>query len=150
LKIINSFVTHVRILDPTKVNPDMRQLMGEQWPRVQELVAIDLLPLVGGGPRAVTLFGQRVGRRTKAKNVENQRLVIALILVRDKAALRSPTVTHGALFTQGPRPVNTAVESLGQSPDLLLLLGIVIEVDANRENACQQQRRVESGQLALP
>src|SRR5262249_27095216 len=46
--------------------------------------------------------------------------------------------------------VNTAVESLGQSPDLLLLLRIVIEVDANGENACQQQRRVESGQLALP
>src|SRR5262249_8735983 len=73
-----------------------------------------------------------------------------LILVGDKAALRSPTLAHGALFIQGPTPVNAAVESLGQSPDLLLLLRIVIEVDANRENACQEQRRVESGQLAPP
>src|SRR5262249_15514613 len=57
---------------------------------------------------------------------------------------------HGALFASGPAPVNTAVEGLGQSPDLLLLLRIMIEVDANGENACQQQRRVESGQLAPP
>src|SRR5207302_2018021 len=118
--------------------------------RVQELVVVDLLPLVGGSPRRVALFGQRVGRRTEAENVKNQCFVVALILVGDKAAFRAPAVPDGALFALGPAPVNTAVKSLGQAPDLPLFLRILIEVDASGEDACQQKRRIKSGQFALP
>lgn len=63
LKIIDTFIAHEVVLNITKINPDMRELMREQRPGIKILITIAVGPCVSGSPRCVAAFRQRKRRR---------------------------------------------------------------------------------------
>src|SRR5450830_1294692 len=98
--------------------------MDEERAAIQELVPIDLLPLVGGGPRRIAFLWQRVRRRTKAQHVHEQGLVVAFPAVLQKAAFGLPPVGDRRSTVPRPLPIGTAVERIGQRTDFPLVLTI--------------------------
>ena len=116
-EVIDALAAHVLILDPAKINPQVRELMDKERAGVQELVVVDFSPLIGGGPGGIAFRGQRMRRRTQAEQVEKQRLVIALPAIRQKAALRLPTVRDRRPAVLGPLPVGAPVQLVGQRAD---------------------------------
>ena len=102
-------LAHERVADAAKVDPHVRQLMDEQRPGVEELDAVDLLPLVGRSPGGVALRRQRVRGRAEPEQVEHQRLVVALPAVGQEALLGRPAVAHASL----PRSASIASRPCG-------------------------------------
>ena len=94
LEIIDPLLPHVLVLNATKINPHVRELMDEERTGVEKLVTVKLLPLVSPGPGLVALFGQRVRRRGETEDVKNQRFVVALPTILDESAFRSPTMRY--------------------------------------------------------
>src|SRR6185312_17154056 len=64
-KIVAAFLAHEAILDAAKIDPRVRELVHEQWPGIQKIVAVQILPLVGRGPGVVTVALDRVRRRAQ-------------------------------------------------------------------------------------
>src|ERR1022692_4599777 len=72
-KVIDALAAHVRVLDATKINPQVRELMDKKWAGEQELIVVNLPPLVSGGPDGVGFGGQGMRWRTQAEQVQEQR-----------------------------------------------------------------------------
>src|SRR5262249_25054275 len=88
LEVVTAVVMHEGVAEAAEVDPQVRELMSEQWPGVEQLTAVELLPLVRRAVSGVALRRQRVRRRTQAQHVQEQPLVVALPPVRQEAALR--------------------------------------------------------------
>src|SRR5262249_56193931 len=86
LEVVAPVVVHEGVTEAAEVNPQVRGLLGEQRPGVEQLAAVELLPLVRRAEGGVALRGQRVRRRAQAQHVQEQSLVVALPAVREEAA----------------------------------------------------------------
>src|SRR5690606_40748174 len=53
LEVVAALLAHEAVADAAEVDPGVRELVDEQRSGVQEAVAVDVLPLVGAGPRAI-------------------------------------------------------------------------------------------------
>ncbi len=62
LEVIDPVFAHECVLDATKIDPHMGELMREEWSCVQELGVVDGLPLIRRRPCPVALRGKRVRR----------------------------------------------------------------------------------------
>src|SRR5204862_6534312 len=89
-EIINGLSAHERILNAAEVNPQVGELVHEKRGAVEKFVAVHLFPAIGRRPRPITLLRQAVRRRTEAEHVQNQRLVVSLPAMSQKAGLWLP------------------------------------------------------------
>ena len=124
--------------------------MGEQRARVEQLPAVDLLPLIGRAIGAIALGRQRMRRRAEPEDVEQQSLVVSLPAMRNESVLRSPAMGQRRPAIAGPVPVGPTVERVGQAPDLGFDGRVAVEICGNCQGTCEQERRVDGGKLALP
>ena len=124
--------------------------MDKERAGVQELVVVDLPPLVGGGPGGIALLGQRIRRRAKAEQVQEQRLVIALPAIRQEAALRLPPVRDRRAAVLRPCQSARRYSSSASVRISCSSAEVVPEIGRRRQHARQQKRRIDRGQLTLP
>jgi len=122
----------------------------EQRAGVQEVDAVQVLPLVGHGPRIEARFGERMRRRAEAERVEQQCLAVALPAVVQETAFGLPTMHHGRPLGLRPVPVDAAVEVVRELAQLALVGARLVEVRGGGEHAGEKQRAVDQRQLALP
>src|SRR6185369_17920411 len=99
----------------TKIDPRMRVLEDEERACVEEIVSVQVLPLVGHGPGRIALVAQRMRRRAEAEHVEKDRLAVALPAVVQEAAFGLPAMRHRSFLALCPTPVDPAVQRLGQT-----------------------------------
>src|SRR4029079_7694709 len=130
LEVIDTFAAHERVLDPAKIDPDVRNLMGEQRPGVQILVAVAFLPLVGRAPSGIAFGWQRMRRRAEAEHVQQQGFVIAFPPPRQESALGLPAVRDRGAPVLRPLPVGAAIERVGEVPDFPFVGSGRVEVGA--------------------
>src|SRR5580704_6709049 len=97
---------------PARLSPATRC---GQRPRVEQLPAVDLLPLVGRAEGGVALRRQRVRRRPQPEEVQQQPLVVVLVAVGQEAGLRPPAVGERRPAASRPVPVGPAVERISQA-----------------------------------
>src|SRR5262249_62131745 len=90
LEVVAPVVAHELVLDSAEIDPEMRELVREERPRVQHLVAVDPLPLVGRAVGGVALGWQRERRRAEPEQVEEESLIVPGIGMRDETSLRPP------------------------------------------------------------
>ena len=88
--------------------------------------------------------------RTKAEQVQEQRLVIALPPIWQESALRLPTVRDRRPAILGPLPVDAPVQLVGQRSDFALVRRFIREIGRRGQHARQQKCRIDGGQLTLP
>src|SRR5438552_5362402 len=55
LEVVDALCAHERVLDSTKIDPEMRKLMNEKRTAVQQLVSVDFSPPVGRRPLVVAV-----------------------------------------------------------------------------------------------
>src|SRR5690606_32264945 len=87
LEVVAALLPHEAVADSAEVDPRVRELVDEQWPGVQEAVAVDVLPLVGAGPGAVAILADRMRGRAQRQHVEHDRLAVAFPAVVQESAL---------------------------------------------------------------
>jgi len=110
---------------------------------VDELVAVNRLPAIARQPGRVAVDGQRAGRRPERQRVQQQRLVVALPSVLEKAALRPVAVRERRGAVLRPAPVDTPVQLVGHGADPMLRLVVAIEVGGGGEGAGQQEAGID-------
>src|SRR5262249_27657622 len=113
LKIVDAPGAQVLILEPAEVDPGVRILMGEEWPGVQELVAVNVLPTVSRRVGRLAFGGQGVRRRTEAEDIEDQGFVVAAPPIRQESGLRLPSVRDGYLSVLRPLPIHATKQRVG-------------------------------------
>src|SRR5207245_8051293 len=86
-EVVASAVAHEGITDAAEVDPQVRQVVREQRPRVEQFAPVDVFPGVCSTISDVTLPGKRVRWRAEAEYVEQKRLIVPGPAVRDEAAL---------------------------------------------------------------
>src|SRR5688572_25876320 len=118
----------------------MRKLVCEQRPGVQQLAAVDFLPLIGGTVRVVTFRREWVSWRAEGKKIEQEPLVIPLVAVRQEAGLGLPAVGERRPTIARPVPVGPAVERVDQGSDFGLFLGVSVEVGGAGKGTREQER----------
>ena len=150
LEVIDAFVAHEHVLDAAKIDPDVRQLMREQRSGVKIVVSVTVLPSISRTPRGVAAVGQRIRGRAERKHVEQQRFVVTLPTILEKAAFGFPAVCQRCALVLGPVPVGAAIERVGERADLLLVGRIRVEILRRRQHSGQQKSAVYGRQLALP
>src|SRR4029453_17400341 len=128
----------------------MRELMGEERPRVEQFATVDIFPLVGRAIGAIALWRQRMRWRAESEDIQEQAFVITLPAVLNEPALRPPAVREGRSSITGPIPIGPAVKRVSQLSDLDLLAGVAIKISTDRQCAGEQECRVDGGNLALP
>jgi len=72
VEIVAALAAHIFVLNSTKIDPDMRELMCEERSRIQKFLVVDLSRLVGGGPLRIAFDRQRMRRRAQAQQVDQQ------------------------------------------------------------------------------
>src|SRR6202011_533062 len=92
LEVVDAPFAHEGVADLPEVDPDMRELVGEERSRVEQLEAVDTLPQVGCGVGREALGRQRVSGTAEGKDVEEERLVIAGPAVGEETAFGLPSV----------------------------------------------------------
>src|SRR4029453_4082983 len=75
LEIVAAALAHERVANATEIDPEVRKLLGEQRPGVEQLAAVDFLPLISGTVRVVAFRWKWVSRRAEGKKVEQEPLV---------------------------------------------------------------------------
>ena len=70
--------------------------------------------------------------------------------MRDEAVLRAPAVGDRRPAVQGPAPVGSTVELVGQTSYLGFLLAVAVEIGRTGEHAREEKGRVDGRQLAVP
>src|SRR5260370_10575001 len=70
LKVVDAFLAHEFILNTTKINPEMRQLVDEEWTTVQKFIVVQFLPAIGASPGPITSGGQRVRWRPQRQRIQ--------------------------------------------------------------------------------
>src|SRR5439155_22365814 len=133
-----------------KVDPDMRNLVREQRPRVKIIVSVTAFPLVSGRPRRIALLRQRMRGRTESQDIQHKRLVVAFPTVLEKSALWFPPVRNRYTAVLCPRPIDAAIERVGKGADFLFLSRIPNKIRAGSQRTSEQNRAVHRRQFALP
>src|SRR3990170_8504558 len=128
----------------------MGELVREQRSGVEVVITITMLPPIGGGPRCVAAFWEGMGRRTETQNVEQQSFVVAFPPVVEEAAFWLPAVRHRCTLVLRPLPIGAAIERVAKGADFTLVYCTVVEIDARRQRAGQQECAIHCRQFALP
>ena len=150
LEIVDAFVAHERVLNAAKVDPDMRNLMREQRPRVKIVVSVTVFPLVGGSPRGVAALRQRMSGRAESQDIQHQRLVVAFPAPFQESAFGFPPVRDRSATILRPSPVSAAIERVGKGAYFLFLGRIRVKIRARRQRTGEQNGAVHRRQFALP
>ena len=119
-EIVAVLLAHEAIAYAGEIDPGMGKMMNEERPGIEKLVIVDVLPLVGRGPRREAVRRQWMRRRRQAQHVENGRLAIALPAIVQKSALRLPSLPRGRCAAARPLPIDAAVDRIGAFADLVL------------------------------
>src|SRR5207249_4233444 len=80
------------IADAAEVDPDVGILVAEERPEGDPLAAVPLRDAIGAAPRCPRAVGQWVRRRSEAEEVEDHRLAVAFVGVRQEAGFGAPAV----------------------------------------------------------
>ena len=152
LEIVATLLAHEAVLDAAKIDPRVRELVHEQRPRIQEIVAVQILPLIGRGPGVVAMAAaiERVGRRPQCEHVQHDGLAVAIPAVLQEAAFRLPAHPDRFGLVLRPTPVNAQVQKVDQSTQLDFVGHIGREIHGSRQRAGDQQRGVDHRQLRAP
>src|SRR5438552_11258850 len=117
--------------------------MREQRGGEKIFVVVSLFPFVTGHVCLAIFNGQRERRRAQAQDISQRRFVIPLPAIRQKAALRSPSVSKGHAAIDRPTPVSAPVKLVRQFPDFTFFLGIAIEISSGREHTGEKKSCVD-------
>src|SRR5437870_5624935 len=81
---------------------------------------MDIAGLRGAGTRPICpgIRADGKGWRAEGEQVENHRFIIATPVIGEKSRLRRPTMADSCRAHLHPRPVDAAVEVVGQGTDL--------------------------------
>ncbi len=150
LEIVRSLLAHERVAHVAQVQPRLRVVVHEQRAGVEEVLVVEVLPLVGRGPAGVAVGRNRMGGRAQRQRVQHDRLAVALPAVVQVAALRFPALVDGARVVLRPAPVDAPVQRLRQLAQLGFVGIGAVERGGNGEHAGDQQRAVDHRQLRLP
>ena len=118
LEVVAALLAHEAILDAAKIDPRMRELVHEQRPAVQEIVAVQVLPLVGRGPCVVAVAFEGMRRRAQREHVEHDRLVVALPAVVQESAFGLPALPERLAAVLRPSPVDAPIQHIDQFAQL--------------------------------
>ena len=124
--------------------------MDEKRAGIEEIVPVQVLPLVGHGPRAKALSGKRMRRRAKTQHVEEDRLAVAFPAVVQESAFWLPTVHERRAFALCPPPIDPAVERIGEATQFGLGRRIGGEIRRGGQHAGYQQCGVDQRQFRQP
>ena len=103
LEVVAVLCPHEGVPDAAEVDPDVRELVNEERPRVEELLAVETAPAIGRGRMPRSSRGrERVGRRTQREQVEDQGLAVPAPAVAKEPALGSPAVSERAAAVRRP------------------------------------------------
>src|SRR4030095_1958247 len=86
-EVVAAVRPHEFVADAAKVDPHMRELMGEERPRIKQFTVVDVLPLVSCTIGAITLGRQWMRWRTESQHIEQQAFVVTLVAMFDKPVL---------------------------------------------------------------
>ena len=150
LEVVAALLAHEAVADAAKVDPRVRVEMNEERAGVENIGAVQMLPLIGQRPRLEAALGQRMRRRARAERVQDDAFAVALPAVVQKAALGLPAVQHAVAAVARPGPVDASVQRIGELADVALVARRRIEVDRGVEHAGDQQRGVDHRQLRGP
>src|SRR5450759_3685544 len=150
LEVVNAALAHVVVADAAKVYPDVRELVNEERPGVQELLAVELLPAVRPCPCLVAALWQGVRRRSQAEHGQENRLAVALPPGFQKPVLRLPCVRDRQAAVLRPLPVDAAVERVGKLRYLALLFRLAVKVGGGGQCPGEQEGCVDGRQFRLP
>ena len=125
----------------------MRVLVDEERARVEKVVPVQVLPLVGHGPGRIALFGQRTGGRAEAEHVEEDGLAVALPAIVQEAAFGLPAMRDRVSVALRSAPVDPAVQLDGKMTQLALVWRIGIEIRTRGQHSGNQQRSVHQRDL---
>src|SRR6202045_1292918 len=149
-EIVAVFLAHEAISYAGEIDPGMGKMMDEERPGIKKLVIVDVLPLIGRGPRPEAVVRQGVCRRRQAQNKKNDRFVIAIPAIVQKAALRLPSLPRGRCAAAGPLPIDAAVDRIGAFANLVFAWRVLAEILARSQHPREQQRGVDQRHLRLP
>src|SRR4029453_4236881 len=65
LEVVAAALAHERVANATEIDPEVRQLVGEQRPGVEQVRAVGFLPLIGCTVRVLALRRKWVSRRRR-------------------------------------------------------------------------------------
>src|SRR6185437_9556214 len=150
LEVVRLLLLHEGIADPAQVDPGLREVMDEQRAGVEKVLAIQVFPLVGGGPGGIAVGGDRMGRRAQRQGIQQQRLAVTLPAVMQIAAFGFPALPDGALAVLRPAPVDPSVQLVGQLAQFGLGRRVGGEIGGRGEHAGDQHGAVDHRQLRLP
>src|SRR5262249_42057744 len=149
LEIIEPFSAHIGVLDTAKVDPDVRVLMSKKGWKDDECLVIVSLPGIGTRPGCPGIRTNGKGRRAESKQIEDHRFIVATPIIGEKPRLRRPAVAHLCQAHLHPRPLDAAIEVVGQGSDLGFGDVRLIEILLHVEHSAQQQRSIDRGQLRI-
>src|SRR6202040_1888048 len=92
LEVVAAFLAHEAIPDAAQIDPGVRELVDEQRSRIQEVAAVQILPLVGRGPGLVAVTLERVRRRCQPEHIQHDGLVVAIPAVMQEPAFWLPAL----------------------------------------------------------
>src|SRR4029077_5447371 len=130
-KVVAALLLHKRVADAAKVNPGMRKQVRKQWTGVKHVLAEYPFPLISHRPGGERARGQGARAGTQAKDVEDQRLVIALPPVGQKTKFRQTALRQRACVVLRPAPVDPFVKC--SSNLTYFTLDGAIEVQSHRQ-----------------
>src|SRR6202162_5472874 len=119
-EIVALFLAHEEIAYAGKIDPGLRKMMNEERPRIKKFVIVDVFPLIGRRPFDVAALWKVMGRRCQTKNIENDRIVIAIPAIMQKSALRLPSLPDGRSTAARPLPIDATVDRIGTFANLSL------------------------------
>src|SRR5664280_1291991 len=105
-------------------------MVNEERPRIKKFVIVDVFPLIGRSPFYVAALWKRMGWRCQTKNIENDRLVIAIPAIMQKSALRLPSLPDGRSTAARPLPIDATVDRISVSPDFFFAWCVIAEIHA--------------------
>src|ERR1700730_6333517 len=146
-EIVAVFLAHESISYAGEIDPGLGKMMDEERPGIKKLVIVDVLPLIGRGPRPEAVVRQGVCRRRQAQNIENDRFVIAIPAIVQKAAIRLPSLPRGRCAAAGPLPIDAAVDRIGAFANLVFAWRVLAEILARSQHPREQQRGVDQRHL---
>ena len=82
--------------------------MDEERACIEEIVAVQIFPLVSSGPCLVATRN-RTGRGGNGQDIENDRLAITLPAIVEKAAFRFPSLRKSGFAILCPTPIHPPI-----------------------------------------
>ena len=150
LEIVHVIVlADITIIEAAQIDPCLREEVDEQRRRVDPVLTGVVPPFVALRVFGVGLPCQRMRGRSRTQHVNHQRLGIACPICLLEPLARLPCMVDFTVLVQHPAPVDAIEQVCGDGADFLLASVVAVKIFCGDGHACQQQSRVDRGQLAL-